>query len=116
MRSHKLWPRWITDFKSPDIVQGMMDDTQDLTKMYEQMCGVTAERHMHKPPSNDEHDQEELMMVISATGATQDIYEDRLLRENKTASNWENIKKSGASADWTVTDKSKKTKEAPART
>ena len=49
----------IAVFRSPDMDQGMMDDTQDLTKMNEQMCGVTAEHRVHEPPSNDQHDQDE---------------------------------------------------------
>ena len=45
-----------------------MDETQDLTKVHEQMCGVTAERHMHKPSINDQHDHEELLVSTSTTG------------------------------------------------
>ena len=42
MRSHKSWLMGMTDSRSPDMDRGMMDDTQDLTEMYEQMCEVTA--------------------------------------------------------------------------
>ena len=72
LRSHKPWSMGITGFRLPNIDQGMMDDTQDLTKMHEQMHGVTSERHVHKPSSNDQHDQEKLMMINSTTGATQE--------------------------------------------
>ena len=40
------------------------------------------------------------MMVKSTTGTTQDEHKDRLLCENKTASNWDSMKESGASTDW----------------
>ena len=53
MRSKKPWSMGITDFRSPDMDQEMMDDTQDLTKIQEQICGMTAEHQVHKPPSND---------------------------------------------------------------
>ena len=76
-----------------------MDETQDPIKVHEQMCGVTAERHMHKPSINDQHDQEELLVSTSTTGGTQDENGDRLLCENKTASNWDNMKGSGPFAD-----------------
>ena len=78
---------------------GMMDNTQDLTEMYEQMCEVTAGRRVHKPPSYDQHDQEELLMTTPTTGTTQDEHEDRLLYESKTASKWDNITGSETPAD-----------------
>ena len=78
----------ITDVRSPDMDQGMMDNTQDLTKMNEQMFGTTAEHHVHEPPSNNQHDQDE--------------HVDRSLYGNKTASNWNNMKGSGESVDLTA--------------
>ena len=36
MRSRKLWLMGMTDSRSPDMHRGMIDDTQDLSEMYEQ--------------------------------------------------------------------------------
>ena len=85
MRSHEPWLMGITNSISPDMDHGMMDATQDLTKMHEQMFGVSVERHVHNPPSNDQHDQEELLVTTSTTGTTQDEHEDRLLYKSQTA-------------------------------
>ena len=33
--------------RSPDIDKGIMDDDQNLTKIFEQVCEVTVGRHVH---------------------------------------------------------------------
>ena len=80
-----------TNSRSPAMDQGILDATQDFTKMYGQMGGVTAEHHVHQPNSNDQPDQEVLMMFQSYTGTTQDKEEERLLREKQPACNWDNV-------------------------
>ena len=50
-------------------------------------------RHIYKPPSSDQHDQEELLVTESTTGTTQDEHESR------TAYKWDNITGSETPAD-----------------
>ena len=50
------------EIRSPDNDKRMMDDYQNLTKMFEQVCAVTVGRHVHKPPSYDKNKHEDRLL------------------------------------------------------
>ena len=48
--------------RSPNNDQRMMNEAQDLTEMYEQVCDATVGRHVHKPPSDDKNEHEDRLL------------------------------------------------------